>query len=340
MHEYYESNIIVKRMKRICIYCGAGSAIRKLPYQNYLTALLLTAFLLGCSHSAVKKIPEVSSGKLVRIENFHSRFVNPRNIDVWLPEGYHSGSKHSVVYMNDGQMLFDSTTTWNRQEWHVDEVITKMIREDKIKDCIVVGICNNIEYRNAEYFPSVALDGLIEPTKSSIVKNLLKNKPQSDNYLKFIVGELKPYIDRTFSTYEDPLNTFIIGSDMGGLISVYAFCKYPEVFGGAACLSTHWPMIGTGLLYNMQITGNTSRAFRDYLSSNLPSPPRGKIYFDYGSEKLDSIYQPYQQLVDTIMKKAGYTSGNWITREFINADHSERSWSKRLNVPLEFLLGK
>jgi len=306
--------------------------------QLYLS--FLTAILLICNYCTVKKIPEVSSGKLIRIENFQSKFVNPRNIDVWLPEGYDSVSKHAVIYMHDGQMLFDSTTTWNKQEWHVDEVITKMILEGKIKDCIVVAICNNNEYRNTEYFPSVALDGLLEPTRGSIVKNLLKDKPQSDNYLKFIVGELKPYIDKTFSTYDDPLNTIILGSDMGGLISVYAFCKYPEVFGGAACLSTHWQMIGVSLLYNRKIIDNTSRAFREYLSSNLPSPPRGKIYFDYGSEKLDSLYKPYQQLVDNLMKNAGYTSVNWITLEFMNADHSERSWSERLHFPLEFLLGK
>ena len=307
----------------------------KLLYLSFLTALLLS-----CNNSTVKKIPEVSSGKLIRIENFQSKFVNPRNIDVWLPEGYDSARKHAVIYMQDGQMLFDSTTTWNKQEWHVDEVITKMIQEGKIKDCIVVAICNNNDSRNSEYFPAVALDGLLEPTRSSIVKNLLKDKPQSDNYLKFIVGELKPYIDKTFSTYDDPKNTIILGSDMGGLISAYAFCKYPEVFGGAACLSTHWPMIGVSLLYNRKIIDNTSRAFREYLSSNLPSPPRGKIYFDYGSEKLDGVYKPYQQLVDNIMKNAGYTSVNWITMEFINADHSERSWSKRLHIPLEFLLGK
>jgi enterochelin esterase-like enzyme len=312
----------------------------KLRYPGFLTALLLTALLLSCSHTTVKKIPEVSSGKLVRIENFESKFVNPRNIDVWLPEGYDSTRKHAVIYMNDGQMIFDSTTTWNKLAWHADEVITKMIHEGRIKDCIVVAICNNDEYRNSEYFPSVALNGLLEPTRSSVAKNLLKDKPYSDNYLKFIVEELKPYIYRTYSNYCDPMNTIISGSDMGGLISVYAFCKYPEVFGGAACLSTHWLMIGQGILYNKQISDNTSRAFREYLSNNIPHPPRGKIYFDYGSEKLDGAYKPYQQLVDDIMKKAGYTSENWITREFVNGDHSERSWSKRLHVPLEFLLGK
>lgn len=113
----------------------------KLFYLSFLTTLLLS-----CNYCTVKKMPEVSSGKLIRIENFQSKFVNPRNIDVWLPEGYDSGSKHAVIYMHDGQMLFDSTTTWNKQEWHVDEVITKMNSENKIKDCIVV-------WKNRTYRP-------------------------------------------------------------------------------------------------------------------------------------------------------------------------------------------
>jgi len=127
---------------------------------------------------------------------------------------------------------------------------------------------------------------------------------------------------------------------MCGLISVYAFCKYPDIFGGAGCLSTHWPIIGSGLLYNRKISDNAALAFREYLLSNLPRHTSGKIYFDYGSETPDSIYKPYQQLVDTIMKKAGYTSENRITREFEHEDHSERSLSRRIHIPLEFLLGK
>jgi enterochelin esterase-like enzyme len=307
----------------------------KLPF-----LIIFAALLLSCNHSPVKKIPEVSSGKLIRLENFRSQYVNPRNIDVWLPEGYDAGKKNAVIYMHDGQMLFDSTTTWNKQEWHVDEVITKLHSEGRIKDCIVVAIYNDNDYRFSEYFPSVALNGLLEPTRSNIVKNLLKDKPRSDNYLKFIVEELKPYVDKTFSTFSDPSNTVIIGSEMGGLISAYAFCKYPDIFGGAACLSTHWQMIGNGLLYNRKITENTAMAFMKYLSLNVLTRPRGKIYFDYGSANPDSLNRHYQQLVDTIMKKAGYTSPNWMTREFTNADHSERSLSNRLHIPVEFLLRK
>jgi enterochelin esterase-like enzyme len=303
----------------------------------FALALLL---IFSCRHSTESNIPEVSSGKIIRITDFQSGFVDPRNIDVWLPDGYDPDKKYAVIYMHDGQMLFDSTKNWNKQEWQVDETITKLTSQNKIKESIVVGIFNNGEYRMTEYFPMVALMGLQEPTRSSVVKTLLKDKPLSDNYLKFIVEELKPYIDKTYSTFTDPSNTIIMGSSMGGLISVYAFCKYPSVFGGAGCLSTHWPMIGPGVLYNRKIFDNTSAAFREYLAVNMPEPPEGKIYFDYGTETLDSLYKPYQILVDTIMKRSGYNSRSWMTQEFPGENHSEKSWSKRLNIPLEFLLGK
>jgi len=72
------------------------------------------------------QVPKVSSGKIVRIENFPSKLISARNIDIWLPEGYSNRKKYAVVYMHDGQMLFDSTTTWNKQDWQADEVATKL----------------------------------------------------------------------------------------------------------------------------------------------------------------------------------------------------------------------
>ena len=95
--------------------------------------------------------------------------------------------------------------------------------------------------------------------------------PSSDNYLKFIVEELKPFIDSTYSTLIDKENTFIAGSSMGGLISMYAVCEYPNVFGGAACLSTHWP--GTFEVENNPIP----EIFYNYLTNNLPKPNQNKF---------------------------------------------------------------
>jgi predicted alpha/beta superfamily hydrolase len=277
----------------------------------------------------------VVSGTIKRLEKFPSKYVDARNVDVWLPDGYSAKKKYAVLYMHDGQMLFDAVTTWNKQEWQVDETVGKLIKDGKIKETIVVGVWNNGDFRHSEYFPQKTLELLPAETRDYIVKNNLKNKPQADNYLKFLVEELKPYIDKNFSTKPDRKNTFIAGSSMGGLISIYAICEYPNVFGGAAGISTHLPMVGdTKTPHSEAIPA----AFRTYLEKNLPKADSRKIYFDYGDQTLDAYYPPLQKKVDEIMKAKSWTEKAWITRSFPGEDHSEKSWAKRLNIPLEFLL--
>lgn len=86
-----------------------------------------------------QNIQKVTSGSLKHIENFPSKFVEARNIDIWLPEGYDGKKKFAVLYMHDGQMLFDSTTTWNHQTWDVDDVAQKLMNDGKVQNFIVVG---------------------------------------------------------------------------------------------------------------------------------------------------------------------------------------------------------
>jgi enterochelin esterase-like enzyme len=284
---------------------------------------------------------QTASGTLEHFENFRSAYVDARNIDVWLPDGYDAKKKYAVLYMHDGQMLFDSTVNWNRQEWGVDETLGRLMKANKIKDCIVVGIWNTTK-RHVEYFPQKALEYLSESEKTDLLNLtvgenkilLMKGGPISDKYLTFIVTELKPFIDSNFSTRTDQQNTFISGSSMGGLISLYAICEYPDVFGGAACLSTHWP--GTFAAENNPVP----EAFIQYLNKNLPSPETHKIYFDYGDQTLDAMYPPLQKKVDKVMKAKGFTDINWETKFFPGKDHSEKSWSERFDIPVIFLLGK
>ncbi|MFM8912849.1 MAG: alpha/beta hydrolase, partial [Flammeovirgaceae bacterium] len=164
-------------------------------------------------------------------------------------------------------------------------------------------------------------------TKETFVQN-------SDNYLKSLVLELKPLIDKKYSTQQDAKNTFIAGSSMGGLISMYAICEYPKVFGGAACLSTHWP--GTFTVKNNPVPA----AFIRYLRTHLPNPKKHKVYFDYGDQTLDALYPPLQQQVDSVMQAKGYGHSSWITEFLPGEDHSEKAWAKRLAKPLLFLLKK
>jgi len=284
-----------------------------------------------------QNLPKVASGSINRIEDFQSKFVHPRNIDIWLPEGYMQSKKYAVVYMHDGQMLFDSTTTWNKKEWGVDETFGSLINHGKIRECIVVGIWNIPELRFADYFPQKAIPNIPEATRNLILTKQLKSQPNADNYLKFIVQELKPYIDKMYTTYTNAENTFIMGSSMGGLISLYALCEYPDIFGGAACLSMHSPLAAPDLI-NDKTDEEVASKFRDYLDKNLPKANTKKIYFDYGSLTLDAFYKPYQLKIDSIIKLKGYDSAHWLTREFPGADHSETSWKSRLDIPVQFLL--
>lgn len=303
--------------------------------------LKLTALLLMISVTAKAQDVKVSKGKVQRIENFKSEFVDARNIDVWLPDGYSDNEKYAVLYMHDGQMLFDAETTWNKQAWEVDEVAGKLNSEGKVKKFIVVGIWNIAAKRHPEYFPQKPYERLSPIQKDTITAQLQKAgrtkavfKPYSDLYLKFLVTELKPFIDKTFSTLPDKENTCIAGSSMGGLISMYAICEYPEVFGAAACMSTHWP--GIFAVENNPIP----EAFNEYLRKKLPNPKTNKIYFDYGDQTLDALYPPLQEKVDAVMIEKGFTSDHWITKFFPGKNHSEEAWAERLAIPLEFLLKK
>jgi predicted alpha/beta superfamily hydrolase len=300
--------------------------------------LLLIGFL---QQTTMAQIPKVAAGTIKRFENMPSAFVAARTIDVWLPDGYNANKKYAVLYMHDGNALFDAATMWNHQEWGVDEIISKLITTNRIKDCIVVGIWNGGASRHSEYFPQKPFESLTESQQTYLYTAKRNNaqiyfsqKVQSDNYLRFLVTELKPFIDKNFATLPDKDNTFVAGSSMGGLISMYAICEYPQVFGGAACMSTHW--VGISETVNNPVPA----AFMQYLQQHLPAPQQHKIYFDYGSETLDSLYKPFQLQADVIMQQKGYNSSNWLSKEFVGADHSENAWNKRFEIPVSFLLGK
>lgn len=287
--------------------------------------------MIACVHA---QVPVNFLGTIKRVDAFASKYVAARTIAVWLPQDYDSTKKYPVLYMHDGQNLFDSTITFNHQEWKVDETITRLVREKKMRSCIVVAIWNTGMTRWNEYFPQKAVTYFSGSDMNTFTTTYLKNPLVADEYLKFLVKELKPFIDKTFPTLSDRNNTFIAGSSMGGLISLYAMCEYPKVFGGAACISTHW--IG-GWPPVAQYIPN---GFYQYVRANLPSPKTHKVYFDYGTETLDQYYKPHQSEIDKIMIEKGYAAASWMTREFPGENHSENSWNKRFNIPLEFLLKK
>lgn len=256
-------------------------------------------------------------------EDFPSRFVTPRRIEVWLPREHLSGvaQRLPVLYLHDGQNLFSPQNAFIGVDWGLDEALSALAARGR--PAIAVGIWNT-PLRLLEYLPHRPLARIVAE-RIAAGKMQPHESPRSDDYLCLITEELKPFIDSRYPTMTDREGTFIMGSSMGALFSLYALCERPDVFGGAACLSTHWPAAGD--------------AMAEYLAASLPSPATHRIYFDYGTETIDAAYEPHQRRVDAVMRKTGYEEGkNWLTLKFEGAEHSERAWRERVHIPLSFLL--
>jgi enterochelin esterase-like enzyme len=307
-------------------------------YLLMLAAMLLLPVGAWAQEGEMKTAAEhVAFGRLLEYKDFPSRCVAARSVFVWLPEGYDGSRRYDVVYMHDGQMLFDSTATWNHQAWDVDRRVTELTRRGVIRPCIVVGVWNIPDRRFFDYFPQKTLGYMEGGDYAEFDKQFDASKFDADGYLKFLVTELKPYIDRHFSTYSDKAHTFLMGSSMGGLISLYGLCEYPDVFGGAACLSMHSVMVTSSVMAERNVA-IAAPAFCRYLAAHLPKANSARIYIDYGDKTLDALYPPYQKRIDEVLRTAGWSLPNWTTNFYPGMAHTETDWSRRLFVPLAFLL--
>jgi enterochelin esterase-like enzyme len=309
--------------------------------RNFALAVLLFLLLGAIWPSHANNLAVASAGKIKRFEDFSSQYVPARNIDVWLPSNYHPEVKYDVLYMHDGQMLFDADITWNNQEWRVDEVASKLIQSGEVRPFIVVGIWHNNEARYPEYFPEKVFRELTAFERTSIKSKLIWQSKSlaplgdffyADRYLQFITNELMPFIEEKFNVNTGKEHTYIAGSSMGALISWYAVFEYPNTFGGAASMSTHWPGM-------YDVDNPLPEAFANFIKDNLSNLSEHKLYFDLGDQTLDSKYPPFQKNIDAILEK-DYPTNLWKSEFFPGHKHDEASWSRRLHIPLTFLFGK
>jgi predicted alpha/beta superfamily hydrolase len=206
-----------------------------------------------------------------------------------------SAKKYPVLYMHDGQNLIDPSTSFAGMDWQVDETVTRLITEGKLKEIIVVGI-NNTENRLEEYSES----------------------EKGNNYIKFLIEELKPFIDSRYRTLTDPRNNAVMGSSMGGLISFLTVWEHPEVFSMAGCMSSSFYY-------------NNDKIFETLKSYNA-QPKRLKIYIDHGEDGLVR-----GQKMFSLLTGMGFIIGTNLDYYYApGAVHNEAAWAERLERPLLF----
>ena len=254
-----------------------------------------------------RRKPGQEKDEIVGKVEYHKEFVssilhNKRDIVVWLPIGYNSqrnpNKQYPVLYMHDGQNIMDPKTAFVGKDWRVDETVMRLIKQKKIKEIIVVAIYNTSD-RLDEYSWS----------------------EKGQNYLKFIVTELKPFIDSTYKTLPDKDNTAIVGSSMGGLISFYAAWHYPDVFSMAGCMSSSFYY-------------NNDKSIRQVEEYNGPKK-HIKFYIDHGE---DGSLRGQRMFVE--LSKKGYVIGHDIDYFYApGAAHNEKEWAARMERPLLFFFG-
>jgi predicted alpha/beta superfamily hydrolase len=251
---------------------------------------------------------KLSKGKVTVIGNvdyhreIYSRILDKkRDFFVWLPAGYddNTSKRYPVLYMHDGQNLIDPKTSFAGKDWQVDEALTRLIAEYKIKEIIVVGI-NNTGERLEEYSDS----------------------EKGEKYRKFLIEELKAFVDSKYRTLTDSKNTAIMGSSMGGLASFLMVWKHPDVFSMAGCLSSSFYY-------------NDDKVFK-MLDEYTEPKKHVKFYIDHGEDGLVRGQKMFCKLT-----QMGYVIGTDLDYFYApKAEHNESEWAKRLERPLIFFFGK
>jgi enterochelin esterase-like enzyme len=280
--------------------------------------------------------PASAQGRFVEFDQ--PADIGQVHVTVWLPPAYQRepARRFPVLYMHDGQNVFFPKRSNFNKVWAADEAALKLIQARKVAPFIIVAVDHPGPARYLRYFPTRVVSA---PLRQGI-EGFAKGKLAGDQYLTFLAGTLKPRIDRDYRTRPGPRFTAVAGSSMGGLISLYAIAERGDVFGKAAAVSTHSPLIDLDLLSAQPALADGVKAdWRRYVAERLGAPRGRKLWMDHGTETLDAGYAPYQAVLDESVAAAGWTRGKDVeTRVYKGTAHEENAWAARLPEILGWLL--
>ena len=248
-----------------------------------------------------------------------AHLASTRNVLVYLPPRYdvEPAARYPVLYMHDGQNLFDRATAFGGHEWEMDETAEALIAAGKIQPLIIVGIYNT-GARMTEYTPVGAT-----PAAGR----------SGDDYERFVIEELKPFIDRTYRTRPERENTAVAGSSLGGLMSLEMAMRHPETFGKAGVVSpslfwNNGQMIQEAGEHARRGDLKGERFWIDIGTNEQPIPP--------GASASPAVQNARRLVAE--FRTAGLTEGvNYTYVEVPGGEHNETWWARRMDRMLMFL---
>lgn len=256
-------------------------------------------------------------GQLLKLDRFYSAILNnSRKVHMYLPPGYNrEGAPYPVLYAHDGQNVFHAA--FNGQSWRLQDVCDRLIEEGRIEAPIIVAVENAGEQRNSEF----AHGGPYEAELTYPCKG--------ERYERFLIEELKPYIDNLLHTRRDSAGTVLLGSSRGGLVTFHIGFNRPDIFGRVAIVSPYFAQYNEDHLNHRSIVTLPEKKGPD------------KVWIDAGGMEGMTLQQPHvREVVDRLLQ-LGYRSGEDLAYYYDPlAPHNEEAWSQRVHMPLLFLLGK
>jgi predicted alpha/beta superfamily hydrolase len=256
------------------------------------------------------------TGNIKRHRAFPSKILgNRRDVLVYLPRGYRrfSRRRYPVLYLQDGQNVFDAATSFSGVEWGVDEAAERLIKENLIEPLIVVAVANTGEQRIDEYAPT---RGVIDAK----AKRKRRSKGLARKYARFLIDELKPYIDQKYRTNPDAEFTGLGGSSLGGLVTLTIGILYPQVFSRLIVMSP-------------SIWWDDFTIYR--LVDSIEQRPPLKIWLDTGTA--EPGWEQARELLNRLLEKGWKLQKDLLYMESQGADHSEAAWAARVEPALRFL---
>lgn len=276
-------------------------------------------------------------GRLIEYDHVAEAGLPEQRLTIWLPPGYDSGTRsYPVLYMHDGQNLFDPAKSAFNKVWAADKAMLVAMATGTVEPHIIVGIWAPGAARYRQYLPRDVYN-VVPPTVRAQMDTMAGGEVVSDAYLAWLSGPLKHWVDSTWRTRPGRDDTAIVGSSMGGLMSCYAFLERPDVCGRAGCISSHWPAVDPRSVGAANPALATT--WRNWFVSHLGQADGRRVWFDHGTATLDAFYAPYQQEIDAQMAQSGWRKGiDWQSRVYPGAAHEENAWAARLPEVFEWLL--
>lgn len=262
-----------------------------------------------------------------------------REVFVWTPDGWDGARPLPVLYVQDGQNLFDPRRVSYGAAWEIDVCLSRLIDGGAAPPMLVVGVACT-ERRLAEYAPHSILERASMETRAA-VHAAWGPSPPPGAYATLVVERIKPMIDQAFTTRQDAASTFIVGSSMGGVAALEILARHPHLFGGVAALSAHLsllPVDGTEVI-PQGFADDVAQAVGAFARDALPNAGRHRIWLDRSELDIDRHYGPSHDALVAALIAKGYRPGvDMQQRAFAGVGHNEAAWRDRLKDVLTFLL--